>query len=432
MSSAPGTQIKNWSGNLSFRPKQIASPSSVDEIVALVEKARDEGKSIRVYGAKHSWTPLIPTDDVLMHLDNWQGVERVDKETMTATVRAGTRLHRLGEELYSSGVSMANLGDIATQSIAGALLTGTHGTGQQLGILASQLVGVQIVTAKGDVLDWNEQDHPDEMNAVRVSLGALGIVVKMTLKVQPAYKLHAKQYRLAIPDLEAGLDTLLADNRHFEFFWFPRTESVVAKTLNITEEADRSSSIIDDALERHGLELVWAVGRRVPSLGPGLNKMLMKFISEDTLGEVNWAHKVFPSPRETRFNEMEYNIPAEHWRSCFDELRAMYEDFDVFFPVESRWAKGDKIWLSPAHERDSAYIAVHQLMGSPYKSEFAKLEAIFRKYDGRPHWGKLNTMTREQARTLYPRFDDFAELRQALDPGGMFLNKYLRDMFSPA
>lgn len=432
MPSSPNTQIKNWSGNLSFNPREIAAPGSVEEIVALVESARDAGKRVRVHGAKHSWMPLIPTDDVLMHLDNWQGVEHVDEETMTATVRAGTRLYRLGDELFERGVSMANLGDIATQSIAGALFTGTHGTGQQLGILASQLVGVQIVTAKGEVLDWNEREHPDEMNAVRVSLGALGIVVKMTLRVQPAYKLHAKQYRLAIPALHASIDALLESNRHFEFFWFPRTQSVVAKTLNFTDEPDRSVSVIDDALERHGLDLVWAVGKRVPSLGPGLNRMLMKFVSEDTPGEVNWAHKVFPSPRETRFNEMEYNIPAEHWQACFDDLRAMYDDFDVFFPVESRWAKGDDIWLSPAYQRESSYIAVHQLMGSPYKSEFAKLEAIFRKYEGRPHWGKLNTMTRAQARERYPRFDDFVELRHALDPDGVFLNEYLTDMFSPA
>jgi len=423
-------KVSNWSGNLEFNPREVAKPDSIDAIVELVRSARESGRRVRIMGAKHSWMPLIPTDDILVTLDAWQGVESVDPETQIAEVRAGTRLFRLGEELYAKGYAMANLGDIATQSVAGALFTGTHGTGADLGILATQLMGITFVNGHGELVEWNEDTHPNEMRGARVSFGALGLVVLMRLKVIPAYRLAAKQYRLPLASAYQDIDALKADNRHFEFFWFPHTEHVVAKTMNMTDAELHQVTWFDDMLETHALPAMWSLARAIPPLRGPINKLLIQCVPRDPEPVVDQAHRIFPSPRNQRFQEMEYNIPATEWRACFDELVELYEELDIFFAVESRWVKGDDVWLSPASGRDSAYIAVHQIEGMPYKEEFVRIEEIFRRHDGRPHWGKLNTMTPDEARASYPKLADFSKLRAEQDPDGLFLNDYLRRMLT--
>lgn len=424
-------KFSNWSGSLVFHPNEIVYPDSMDGIMQTVRQANHSGKRIRLVGAGHSWMPLIKTHDILISLDQWQGVEAVDKEKMTAVVRAGTRLEQVGAELHAHGVAMENLGDITDQSIAGAFLTGTHGTGVNYGILATQLIGVTLVTAFGEVLEWNEDDHPEMMNAVRVSFGALGIVAKMTLRVQPDYKLHEKQYRYPLADVLANVEQFKEENRHFEFFWFPHADSVVIKQLNPTEGEIAQGSTFDAWLEAYVVNGVWWLTKSLPRLGPALNRFMMRLVDEKTDGHVNYAHNVFPSVRSLRFNEMEYNIPAENWSACYQEIVDLYNspNFNIFFAIETRWAKQDEIWLSPAYQRESAYIAVHQIAGVPYKAQFARIEAIFRKYNGRPHWGKLNTMTKEEALANYPKLADFMALRTQLDPQGIFLNDYMKQMF---
>ncbi|MEM8863271.1 MAG: D-arabinono-1,4-lactone oxidase, partial [Chloroflexota bacterium] len=304
------------------------------------------------------------------------------------------------------------------------------GTGVDHQILSSQLVGVTLVTAAGQLVEWNERDHPNEMNAIRVSFGALGIVVKMEVKVLPAFKLEELQYRHPMGQVVSNLETLKQSNRHFEFFWFPQADDVVIKRTNLTDrpvvKPKKYLVFLEDRVVSRALKLA----ARFPKIGREINRAVMSLVDTETDGSVDYAHRVFPSPRELRFNEMEYNIPAEHWEACFSEIVDLYNqpDFNIFFPIECRWVKGDNIWLSPAYQRDSAYIAVHQVAGSPYKEAFAQIEAIFRKYDGRPHWGKLNTMSREEAWQKYLKLKDFAELRAQLDPDGVFCNDYVAHM----
>jgi FAD-linked oxidoreductase len=429
--ATPANTYRNWSGNLQFSPQHIAKPDSIEAMVDIVQQARKQGRKVRMVGTAHSWMPLIETNDVLVSLDNWQGVESVDKNNMVATVRAGTKLHRLGEELFAQGVALANMGDIAEQSIAGAFFTGTHGTGAELGILATQLVGVTLINGLGDVITWHEDEHPDMMNAVRVSLGALGMVAMMQVRVMPAYKLHEKQVRLPMRDAHRQRgDFYKTEHRHAEFFWFPHSQDVVFKTLNLSEDDIKPPRTFDLILENRVVNIIMALGARFPAWGARLNKTMMGFVDKESMGTVNHAHQIFPTQRRLRFNEMEYNVPAEQWQACFDDLRDLYHSkgFGVNFPIEGRWVQGDAIWLSPAYGRDSAYFAVHQVAGYPYKDAFAQIEAIFRRYGGRPHWGKLNTMTRAEAHAHYARLTDFIGLREESDPQHIFGNAYLDGM----
>ena len=342
--------FSNWSGDLQFRPKTIEYPNSLEAIVALVNTTRAEDRRIRLVGTGHSWMPLIETDDILVSLDEWQGVESVNREAGTAVIRAGTKLSRAGKELYEHKMALSNMGDIDVQSIAGAFFTGTHGTGVNHQILSSQLVGVTIVTADGEVRDWHESTHPDEMNAVRVSFGALGIVAKMEVRVSQSYKLEEKQYRQPLLEVMTQLETLKHAHRHFEFFWFPKTDFVVVKELNETERPPVAAKPFMLFLEDKFFSRMAKWSANAPKIGTWLNRMMIRLVDVETEGTVDHAHLVYPSPRELRFNEMEYNIPAESWHKCFAEIVELYNqpDFPVLFPIECRWVKRDDFWLSPA------------------------------------------------------------------------------------
>ena len=423
----------NWSGSVQSTPRQIARPQSIEELQDIVRQCARTGQHIRVVGAGHSFTPIAQTNDVLISLDNLQGVEQVDSANSTATVLGGTRLNLLGEELFKRGLAQENLGDIDVQSISGAVSTGTHGTGAAFGTLATQIAGLMLVTASGDLLECSPEHNPDIFKAAQVSLGTLGIIAKVKLRVVPATRLHYQGRGSTLTDCLANLERYKQENSHFEFFWFPYTDGVQAKFLNETDDPPSKSSLWNNfnkiVLENYVYWLISEICRRVPSFCKTACRISAQSIA--TVDEVNYSHRLFTTPRLVRFQEMEYNIPAEHARAVALEIQQCIAEhqFKVHFPVECRFVRADDIWLSPAYQRDSAYIAVHMYRGMPYQDYFRHIEEIFKRYNGRPHWGKMHTRTAGELAALYPHWNDFRRVRAELDPQGMFLNEYLRTLF---
>ncbi|MBE3567804.1 MAG: FAD-binding protein [Thermogemmatispora sp.] len=428
---------QNWSGTVACRP-EIIQPASLEELARTVAECARAGRRLRVAGAGHSFTPLVESDDVLLSLDHLQGLEKVDRERGTAVVLAGTRLGRLGELLLAHGLAQENLGDIDVQSIAGAISTGTHGTGLRFGSLSTQVVALTLVTASGDLIECSEEENRDLFKAAQVSLGALGVIAKVTLRVVPARPLHYIGRRASLEDCLNNLERYRQENEHFEFFWFPYTPWVQAKWINTTEEAVRQSSrwgrlwsnLNQLVLENGVFWLLSEANRLVPTLSATVSRISALGVA--SVDEIDYPHRIFATPRLVRFVEMEYSLPADQLRPVLEEIRACIEEqrFKVHFPVECRFVKGDDIWLSPAYGRDSAYVAVHMYKGMEYKPYFRHVEAIFRRYEGRPHWGKIHTRRPEELAALYPRWHDFRRLRAQLDPQGIFLNPYLRELFA--
>jgi len=385
---------ENWSGSVSTEPAEIYHPETAADLVEVVDRHAPDA-SIRAVGAGHSFTRLGETDDVLAATDRLTGVESVDEDAGRATVRAGTRLEEMNAALADHGLAMANLGDIDQQRLAGAMLTGTHGTGRAFGVLATQIAELELVTAAGEVRTLSPPDD-DVFDAARVSLGSLGLVSTITLDLLPAYDLEVV-HRLA--DLDVALehfDDLLASNRHAEFFWWPDDDVAEVKTIDAPGEAGHP-------------ELPGATVTEVDS-GP--------------------SHEVFPSVRDVRFNEMEYGVPAERGPAAVREIRDLVASRDdVEFPVEYRYVRGDGIPLSPAYGRDTVFVAVHKYHEKPYADFFSAAEDVFRSYDGRPHWGKHHGLTSDELSTIYPEWETFQAVREGLDPDGVFLNPYLRGLF---
>lgn len=396
------TTWQNWSGNITCTPEQIATPTNEADISALVMEARRAGRGVRVAGTGHSFTPLCATDGTLLSLDGMQGLVAADPDARTATLWAGTKIHQAGAPLLAAGLAMENMGDIDYQALAGAVGTGTHGTGQTLGNISTQVVGLRLVIASGDAIDCSATHEPALFDAARVSFGALGVMTQITLRALPAYRLHERTWVAAFDECVERMPALIRDNRHFEFFWLPQDDICAMKTLNPTTEV-----------------------QEVDAPSPDVAGRLARYVNPE---RIDWSYRIFPSERTVKFNEMEFAVPAEHGSDCLREIRHLMHTRhpEVAWPVEYRTLRSDDIPLSPAFGRETVTISIHQAAELPYHEFFTDAEALFRNYRGRPHWGKAHWHIARDLRDLYPQWDAFVAVRERLDPDGRFLNDHLR------
>ncbi|MDR6553911.1 D-arabinono-1,4-lactone oxidase [Paenibacillus qinlingensis] len=432
MRSQSGTWT-NWSGMVQASPQTVLYPDSIEAVAEAVLLCRREGRRLRVVGTGHSFTPIAASNDVLITLDRMQGLVALDTEAKTATVWAGTKLKLLGELLFNQGLAQENLGDIDVQSIAGAISTGTHGTGQQFGNIATQVVGLTMVTGAGDVITCTPETHPDLFKAMQISIGALGIIVQVTLRLQPIYKMKYESKRMPLKQCLQELPEIAGGHRHFEFYWFPYADPCQLKFMNPTDQAVTSRKVRDyigDVLLENTLfGLLSELCRKVPKLSQTVSRLSASQVPVGS--KVDYSHRLFATQRLVRFNEMEYNLPAEAMPAVIEEMRAKMtkNKYNVHFPIECRFAKGDDIWLSPAFERDSAYIAIHMYKGMSHEDYFAAMEDIFLQHGGRPHWGKMHSLRSSELSERYPKWQPFCRIREELDPDGILLNGYLEKIF---
>lgn len=424
---------KNWSESVTCNPSAIHYPTTQDEIIQIVKTCHSNNLHIRVVGSGHSFTPVVKTDQILISLDNYQGIENIDPENHQATVLAGTKIKSLSEALFEHNLAQENLGDIDVQSIAGAISTGTHGSGVNLGTIATQVIAITLMTADGNVVECSPTQHPDIFKAAQISLGSLGIISKLTLQLVPAYKLDYRWQKESLQNCLDNLDQYKSDNRNFEFFWIPHTDTVLAKFMNITDKEPKSRNLFrkfnENILENAVLWLLSAANRLRPAMSKTISRIMAALVSSGS--DVQYSHRIFATVRRVKFQEMEYNLPAENFIPALKEIQATISDnnIQVHFPIECRFVRADDIYLSPAYGRDSAYIAVHMFKGMEYQDFFTKMEEIFKKYEGRPHWGKMHHRTATELKALYPKWADFQAVRQKLDPDGLFLNDHLKQIF---
>lgn len=424
----------NWSGSVKAEPTAILYPSSEDEVIAIVKKAKNSKQKIRMVGSGHSFSRILEANQLLVSLDKMQGLISYDVAEKTATVWGGTKLKVLGELLFDIGLAQENMGDINVQSIAGALSTGTHGTGSNLGTLSTQILEITFINGQGEQQTVNEQIDKALFDAIRVSLGTIGIFTRVKIRLDKSYKLAEFTQKETLKDCLGKLDERIKENRNFEFFWFPHTNTVQTKFLNKTDapfkRANFFKKVGDLLIENWLFYLLSYMARLVPGFSKKVSKISAWGISNGNF--VDWSHNIYASPRSVRFNEMEYNVPMEDFKTVLLELKEMIENegINVHFPIECRFVKADDIMISPAYQRTAAYVAVHQFKGMPFKAYFKKSEAIFKNYRGRPHWGKINYLNAADFKLLYPSWNEFIKIQRHHDPQQLFLNDYLEELFT--
>ena len=424
---------RNWAGNQKANPVSIDAPRSVGELAALVASASGKGQKVKAVGSGHSFTSAAATNGRMIRLENLSGILHIDHASCQVTVGAGTRLSDLNMLLHAEGLALANLGDIAYQTVAGAISTSTHGTGKALTGLAGQVVAMKLINGQGEIIECSKSLNPHIFDVARVSVGALGIITEYTLQAVPSFRLRALEQPMRLDDVLENAHDLASAHDHFEFFWIPHTKWALTKRNNRTEDElqplPRVKGWIEKTfMENYAFGALCRVGRARPSLIPRLATALPSSGSREY---VDQSFKIFASPRIVRFYEMEHALPVEALVPALREIRAMVDrkGYLLNFPVEVRFTKGDDVPLSTAFGRDSAYIAVHVYKGMECEPFFRDVEDILRAYDARPHWGKMHYRDAEELSKLYPRWDEFIALRNQLDPQRTFSNVYSDTVF---
>ena len=421
---------KNWAGNQQSKPVRIERPASESEVVEIIRQAVLNKQRVKVVGSGHSFTGIAVPEEVMIDLTRLNQVRSVDHRGGLITVQAGIVLSDLNAHLELHQLSMPNLGDVTYQTLAGALSTSTHGTGLRRTGLAAQIRAFKMVSASGEVLVCSPLQNAEIFHCGRVSLGALGVITEVTLNVVPAFNLRAVEQPMRISDVLDNYSQLIEENDFFEFYWVPHTKWALTKANNVSSDAIDSPGRFATwynkmFLENYAFGVLCRIGRLFPTLIPKLATILP---SSGRVEYVNVSHRIFSSKRLVKFYEMEYSISLDSLVPALREVMSMVEDrgFRISFPVEVRCTGSDDIPFSTSSGRRSAYIAVHMFKGSEYGEYFSAVEAILRKYEGRPHWGKIHNLNANDISSLYPEYQRFIEVRNQLDPEGVFTNDYLR------
>ena len=381
---------KNWSGKLSANPQRIVQVGTVDAIRSELLAARNGGWTVRTAGTTHSHYPLLPTDGVILDTRPLSGLVSVDADAMTATFRAGTKIHACGRPLLEHGLGLLNQGDIDQQSVGGAIATGTHGTGVDLGSFSSAVTELLILLVDGSVVTCTPDREPDLFEAARLSLGAVGVILEVTLQVREAYRLEEQRWLEPFESVMERIDELVTATRHFEYFWYPGQDRAICKSIDIPEEPSR-----------------YPLG--------------------DEGQRLAWGFEVLPNQRLDPHTEMEYSIATERGPSCVAEIKNLLSSNhpDVLWPIEYRTVAADNVWLSPARGRATVTVSIHEDVERDETAYYKDAETVFRAHGGRPHWGKVHYLSGEDLAADYDHWQDWWRVRDEVDPTGVLLNDVL-------
>jgi FAD-linked oxidoreductase len=425
----------NWARNQQWTPAGVAAPASVDELVEVVSGAKERGQRVKAIGAGHSFTAIAATDGIQVVLDRMSGLVHADPVSGVVTLRGGTRLHEIPALLAPFGLAMTNLGDIDAQSIAGAISTGTHGTGGRFGGIATQVRGLTLVLGDGSVVETDAEHDRELFSAARLGLGALGIIAAVTLQCEPAFLLQAVERPVPLPEMLASFDDLVAANDHVEFYWFPHTKGTSYKQNNRRPGDGRRNPLSkgrawwdDEFLSNTVFAWACELGRVAPKAIPPIAAVSARALSAREYTDLSPA--VFTTQRRVRFRESEWSVPRAALTEALTAVEALIErkGWRISFPIEVRVAAADDIPLSTASGRDSAYIAVHQYYRTPHEEYFRAVQDIMLGLDGRPHWGKMHYLDAGDFAERYPRFGEFVAVRDRVDPERRFGNPYLEQV----
>lgn len=439
MTRRPAVPTRTWSGGHRWSPQQILTPRSEAEVLAGIAAARAAGLPLRVVGGGHSFSPLAATDGVAMSLDHYQGLVRADRASGLVTLRGGTRLWEVADLLAPHGLALEVMGDIDRQSIAGAIQTGTHGTGAAFTGFAGMVRGLRLALPDGSIVETSPAEDPDLFEAARLGLGVIGVVLEVTLACVPRFRLALTE---STEDLDGTVRAFAARSReedHHEFFWFPRTSRATVRTaVRVPAETPvlrpgRAAELLQREVLGNG---AWEVLCRAASAVPAASRPVAEVASRVFAGSAvtDDSAAVFAAPRRVRFHESEWAIPAERFEEAFTALRRRLEEerVRVTFPLEIRRAAADDVWLSTASGRDTVYLAAHRYHREDPGPYLLLVQRTLAPFAARPHWGKRHWLGARELAALYPRFEDFRAVRAAVDPEGLLLTPYLRHLLGVA
>jgi L-gulonolactone oxidase len=440
IAAGEGLLWEDWDRRQVCTPVDYSMPTDEADLIAMVRAAFEAKQILKVVGAGHSFSAIALTSGHMISLDKMNAVLRVEHDNAgtTVSVQGGIRLHDLNAELEQRGFSLSNSGATCEQSIAGATATGTHGTGRLLGSMSTQIDALRIVLANGTAVDVSANSHLELFNAARVGLGALGIVSEITLRVLPLFYLRLNNTIMPLDDLLKDLPDLMQRYERLQWFWLPPdeqhatlvTREVVKGPPSTTEQAQGCWN--PKQFGQHG----------EPALFFGQSAAPTHTSCTDVAYKALCGSPAHYAARHL-YTEMEMFVPIAEVGEAIDQFRKFQASvlpqhngsISLFTGV--RYVQADDILLSPQHGRDNAVISFIVMGDSKTQTgdfgEFSRYaqhleDLTTKKFNGRPHWGKMNWAT---ADTLAPSYGSdawarFQKVRAAVDPTGMFANDYLQ------
>jgi FAD/FMN-containing dehydrogenase len=399
---------RNWSGSVRSKPSQIVNAATEREIVELIQTAVSHHKQIRPVGSAHSFSPICQTDSILLSINGLSGISETNAAEKRVTIKAGTVIHDIGEPLCNAQLALPNQGDIDVQTLAGAIGTGTHGTGLAFSNMSSLVQSVRMATAVGEIITLERGKDDVLLDAAAVSFGTLGIFLAFTLNVTNRYRLLEQNSVLETAVCLETFPHIDQSHRNAEFYWLPADDKCVLKTFDETDTPMTAENEMEIELAAAGT--------------------IERYLLPD---RVHWSHRIFPSKRDILFNEMEFAVPIDNGIACFKAIQKLMREkyADISWAVEYRTLDADTAFLSQAYKRPSACISIHEDAAKDCKPFFKDAQAVFLAFEGRPHWGKFHFLNADRLANIYPKWNDFLTVRQTLDPEGLFLNDALKMMF---
>ena len=420
----PGNST-NWAGNYTYGATQLHIPTTIEQIQDLVTHS----KKLKALGTRHSFNDIADSSGDLISLENFNKILDLDEEKHTVTVEAGVRYGELGRWLHEKGYALHNLASLPHISIAGACATGTHGSGDKHGNLATAVSSMEMVTADGEIIFLSREQNPEHFYGAVVGLGGLGIVTKLTLDISPTFEIRQDVYEnLPLAQLEDHFDELSSSvysvslftdwrNATFNQIWLKRTvtaefafqpePSLFGATLAKSHLHPIASLSAENCTEQMGISGPW-------------HERLPHFRMDFT-----------PSSGEEL--QSEYSIPRQHAFAAFQVIDQLSEHIAPLLQIsEVRTIAADDLWMSPCYHQDSIGIHFTWIKDWPAVSKILPLiEEKLMQFNARPHWGKLFTIAPDRIHSLYEKLPDFQELLRLFDPQGKFLNAFLdRYIFS--
>lgn len=429
-----GYWVENWARNQRSIAAERSSPRSEQELREFVRQVARRGGKLKIVGGGHSWSDVAHTRGATVSLDRLARFVHIDRERRRVRVEAGIRLHALCDVLRREGLALPVLGSIAEQSIAGAISTGTHGSGVRFGNLATAVRALRVVLASGQAIEVTPERDVDLFRALTISVGLCGIITEVELGCEPAFDLEEVQYPVPFARAVAEVDEIARSAEHVKLWWLPYTDQVQVYAASRTR---RARTPVDGArrfaegpvLRRIAEGLLW-LGARRPALVPAIDRLTARQIYRRET-RVDRGEFVYHVPQVPRHRETEFALGHEHAGASLVTLRDIVERrrLPVSFIQELRFVAADEAWLSPAYGRATCQLGAYMRDAPGIEQFFAEFEDRMLALGGRPHWGKEFAAGASQLRSAFPRYDDFARLRATLDPHGLFDNAFSERCF---
>ncbi|MET8624480.1 D-arabinono-1,4-lactone oxidase [Kitasatospora sp. NPDC004669] len=425
----------NWARTVRCEPRYRIAPRSEEDIAAAVALSAERGLTVRAAGSGHSFNPLALTDGVMVDLSRYSGVESLDREGRTITVRAGTSLAEISAVLDRAGLALANIGTLAEQTVAGAISTGNHGTGLKHGTFADQVEALRLVTANGGVRELSRDGSAELLRCARTSMGTLGVISSVTLRCVPRFRLAATERTERLDTLLEGFEEWAGSAEHVSCSWSPWKDTVCSRLVNATEDAPTPGAgrrRYATTLSEVRCGLVGLVAGAAPAAVPRLDG----FLSGRGSGpgaHVDVSHKVFTFPQPVKFVALEHALALGDVPEALRRLRGTLRRAGRYSPysVLVRVGASDDAPLSPAYGRATGYVNLTVPRSVPFLELLRVVERELRDLGGRPHWGKAHTATEQVLAPLYPEWDVFQDVRADLDPQGLFTNDFTARVLGP-